>query len=185
MPPPARGLRWLHSPCALAGCAATQSHFRIVPSDVPACTQISIVVPPLASGGSFDVRLKLSGSSSVSGPGGEFIEAKVQLFSEPMGGTLTGATLMTGNLTSELEANKGHYMADMLLKPIVQQFKLPAAVGSEGDAAEGDLEGKDEAVAPTGEAGAVAEAPPNGADGQAADAVPGAGGSTAPEVLVS
>lgn len=86
------------------------------------------------------MRVKLSGSSSVSGPGGEYIEAKVHLYSEPMGGTLTGAAVMTGNMTSELETNKGHYMADMLLKPIVQQFKPPPAEGAQADAMEGDAE---------------------------------------------
>lgn len=154
---------------------------RLLTPDSPWCLQIYVVVPPLASGGSFDVRLKLSGSSSVSGPGGEFIEAKVQLFSEPMGGTFTGAAVMTGNSTSELEANKGHYMADMLLKPIVQQFKLPAAEEPEGDAAGGDAEGKEEAAAPAEEAGAELEVTENGADGDTADTGVGAAGATMPD----
>lgn len=144
--------------------------------------QVSVVVPPLASGDSFDVRLKLSGSSSVSGPGGEFIEARVHLFSEPMGGTLTGAQVMSGNSMSELETNKGHYVADMLLKPIVQQFKLPPKADTLASDAEASAEA-DESGAVGAEAGAAldAPAPQNGADVKGPDGAVDAAGTPQPD----
>ena len=55
-----------------------------------------MAVPPLSSEGQFDFRVKLSGSSSVSGPGGEHITGMVRLFSEPMNGSLTGTSILSG-----------------------------------------------------------------------------------------
>ena len=58
--------------------------------------QVTVAVPPLNSEGTFDFRVRLSGSSSVSGPGGEHISGLVRLFSEPMNGSLTGTSILSG-----------------------------------------------------------------------------------------
>lgn len=60
------------------------------------CLKITVCVPPLQSEKDFDFRVKLSGNSSVSGPGGEHITGLVRLFSEPMHGSLTGTSILSG-----------------------------------------------------------------------------------------
>jgi hypothetical protein len=92
--------------------------------------QLAVTVPPMSAEGTFDFCASFSGSCSVSGPGGEHILATVQLFSEPMTGTLTGAALMTGNAQHELEVFKGHYMCRVILKPLVERYEPPRRVSA-------------------------------------------------------
>ena len=43
---------------------------------------------------------------------------------------------MLGNSTADLEHAKGHYLASLRLKPIVQQFKAPVVEGGSKDSSE-------------------------------------------------
>jgi hypothetical protein len=121
--------------------------------------QICLNVPPLKSEDTWDFRARLSGSSSVAGPGGEHIEAIIRLFSEPMHGTLTGASLLCGNSMSELECSKGHYACVLRLKPLVQHFRLPEAPdAAPHDAADGSAAAADDGADKAAPAAATANA---------------------------
>jgi hypothetical protein len=86
--------------------------------------QIMFDVPPLASGGTFEIKVHLCGKAGLTGPESAATTASLQLFGAPREGTLSGTALQRGNIGGDLLSTKGHFMCDVVLKPIVHRFQL-------------------------------------------------------------
>ena len=84
--------------------------------------QVQFVCPGFEAGGKFEASLQLRGSPGPQGPCSYLASAKLQIFGTPGNGTLTGASLLQGDVLDELVCVPGQFMCTIDMKPAIQRL---------------------------------------------------------------